>query len=67
MIQIAEKLAQNIPFVRVDFYEINDKLYFGELTFFPGAGLTKFEPEEFDQKFGDLIDLPSVKKEEKKE
>lgn len=66
MIQIAEKLAQNIPFVRVDLYEINNKLYFGELTFFPGAGLTKFEPDEFDRKFGDLIDLSLVKKEEKK-
>ena len=66
MIQIAEKLAQNIPFVRVDLYEINNKLYFGELTFFPGAGLTKFEPDEFDRKFGDLIDLSLVKKEKKK-
>lgn len=58
MISFAEKLAQNIPFVRVDFYEIAGKLYFGELTFFPGGGFEEFEPQEKDLELGSWIKLP---------
>lgn len=58
MISFAEKLAQNIPFVRVDFYEIAGKLYFGELTFFPGSGFEEFEPQEKDLELGSWIKLP---------
>ena len=65
MIQLAEKLSKNIPFLRVDFYQINGKIYFGELTFFPAAGFAKFEPEEWDEKLGELIDLSVVKRNEK--
>ncbi len=53
----ATKLSQNISFLRVDFYEINDKIYFGELTFFPATGLEKFEPNSYDLKLGNLIDI----------
>jgi hypothetical protein len=59
MIEIAEMLAKDIPFVRVDFYEIEDKIYFGELTFYPGAGFENFYPEIWDRKLGDMITLPS--------
>lgn len=62
MIELAEKLAKNIPFLRVDFYEINNKIYFGELTFFPGGGFEEFTPEEWDYKLGEMIDLSKVKK-----
>lgn len=62
MIKLAEGLSQNIPFVRVDFYEINGKIYFGELTFYPGSGIEAFEPKEWDYKFGELIDLQIDKK-----
>ncbi|MBR3319635.1 glycosyl transferase [Candidatus Saccharibacteria bacterium] len=55
MITIAEKLSRNIPFVRVDLYEINGKVYFGELTFFPASGFGRFVPEEWDEKIGRLI------------
>ena len=58
MISFAEKLAQNIPFVRVDFYEIAGKLYFGELTFFPGGGFEEFEPQAEDLELGSWIKLP---------
>ena len=44
MIEIAKTLSTDMPFVRVDFYEINKKPYFSEMTFFPGDGLTPFEP-----------------------
>lgn len=58
MKRLAEKLGQGIPQVRVDFYEINGKVYFGEMTFFSGSGFTAFEPEEWDKTFGDWIALP---------
>ena len=61
MIKLAEKLAEGIPQVRVDFYEINDKIYFGELTFFDSAGFGEFEPECWDFKIGKMLKLPERK------
>lgn len=58
MKNIAEILSQNIPQVRVDLYEINGKIYFGELTFSHWSGFVAFEPAEWDYKLGQLIDLP---------
>ena len=58
MIDFCRKLSNDIPFLRVDFYDINGKLYFGELTFFPGAGFTVLEPAEWDEKMGEWIKLP---------
>ena len=57
MVELSKILAKDIPFVRVDFYEINSKLFFGELTFFPGSGYIPFEPEEWDYKLGEWIRL----------
>jgi len=61
MLELSRVLSKSIPFVRVDWYEINNKIYFGELTFFPGSGFEEFTPEEWDYKLGDLIDLEGVK------
>ena len=58
MIEIAEQLSKDIPFVRTDFYEINGDLYFGEITFYPGSGLEEFQPIEWDEKLGNWITLP---------
>lgn len=58
MILLAEKLSCDIPFVRVDFYNVDGKIYFGEITFFPASGVGKFEPEEWDFKIGKWIALP---------
>ena len=58
MVKLAEILSEDIPFLRVDFYEINGKIYFGELTLYTGAGFTKFEPESADIKIGNLLKLP---------
>lgn len=55
---LAEKLSQGIPQVRVDFYEVNGKVYFGELTFAHWSGMKPFEPEIWDEKFGEFIKLP---------
>ena len=57
MKELARQLSQDIPFVRVDFYDVDGKIYFGEITFFPGAGFGKFIPEEYDKVLGDLITL----------
>ena len=59
---IASKLSQNIPLVRVDLYEVNGKIYFGELTFFHFAGFVPFDPSDWDYKFGEMIKLPNIKK-----
>ena len=58
MITLAEKLSKDIPFVRVDFYEVNGKCYFGELTFYPGNGFEYFKPKEWDEKLGNWLILP---------
>ena len=57
MLQLAEKLSVNIPFVRVDFYEVDGKVYFGELTFFPGSGFEEFTPESADYELGEWLHL----------
>lgn len=57
MINLAEKLSEGIPFVRIDFYLVNHMVYFGEITFFPASGLKGFVPEEWDLRFGELIQL----------
>lgn len=59
MIEFAERLSKDIPFARVDFYEIEGKLYFGELTFYPSAGFEEFTPESYDNMLGSWITLPS--------
>lgn len=57
MTRIAEDLATSFPFVRVDFYEVNRKVIFGEMTFYPKSGLPDFCPLEYDQKLGDLLQI----------
>lgn len=61
MIEIAEILAKPFPFVRVDFYETNEeKMYIGEMTFYPAGGYGTFEPAEWDLKLGELLELPKA-------
>ncbi len=58
LLEYARALSRGIPFVRTDFYIINDQIYFGELTFFPGSGWEFFEPESFEMSLGQLLVLP---------
>ena len=58
MIEIARKLSQNIPHVRIDMYEVHGQIYFGEFTFFDSSGFAKFEPESWDTTLGSWIVLP---------
>ena len=55
---LAAKLSEGIPQVRVDFYEVNGRVYFGEMTFFHWSGFMPYDPEEWDYKMGEWIKLP---------
>ena len=57
MVEYAQKLSEDFPFVRVDFYNIKGKIIFGELTFTPGACLSKTHNELGDKYFGSLLDI----------
>lgn len=61
MKELASKLSKDFPHVRVDFYEIEGQIYFGEMTFFSNAGLVKFDPQEWDNVFGSWLNLPENK------
>ena len=60
MLTISEKLSEGIPHLRVDFYENNDSLYVGELTFYDNAGFSLYNPDEWDFIIGDYLDIPQV-------
>lgn len=62
MIQLSEQLSANMAHVRIDWYIVEETLYFGEITFFDGAGFTPFENEEDDYLLGSWITLPVSKK-----
>ena len=57
MVELARKLSAGIPHVRVDFYDINGHVYFGELTFYHWSGFVPFNPTEWDLKIGNWINL----------
>ena len=58
MRELAKKLSDGIPFLRVDFFFIKGQIYVGELTFYHQSGLTKMKPEMWDMKLGQWISLP---------
>ena len=58
MLRLAEILSRNIPFIRIDFYLVEGKIYFSELTFFPASGFEGYEPAEWDTVFGEWLTLP---------
>lgn len=57
MIAIAKKLSEGIKFVRIDLYEINSHIYFGEYTFYEAGGFWLFKPESFEKELGTWIKL----------
>lgn len=63
MIEIAKKLSEDFPHVRVDLYNIDGKIYFGELTFYTAGGYQNYEPDEFDLMLGKQFNLPNIGKE----
>lgn len=61
MKELAEKLSKGYPQMRVDFYDDNGKIYFGEITFFQEGGFAPWKPDEWNYKFGEYIDLSKCK------
>ena len=57
MVRLAENLSKNMKFARIDFYEVNGKIFFGEITLHPGSGLEAFQPIEWDYKLGSWLKL----------
>lgn len=62
MIELAKILSAGLPHVRVDFYEVNGKIYFGELTFYDMSGFLKLYPDTWEKEWGRLIDLSTIQK-----
>ena len=62
MIAAAEKLGKGLDFIRADFYDTPDRLYFGELTTYPGGGLDRFHPAQFDSYLGSRWKLSAVRR-----
>ena len=62
MLDLAKKLSKDMVFVRVDFYEVNGNIYFGEITFFPASGTSRFINEYTNELFGKWLELPIKKK-----
>lgn len=60
MKRMASVLSSGIPFARIDFYDINGKAYFGEITFFPASGFGYFRPDKWNETLGRVIDLSMV-------
>lgn len=57
MIEYAKKLSEDFKYVRIDFYEINNKVYLSELTFYPNGGYLKFKNKNTEFKIGNLLQL----------
>lgn len=61
MIEIAERIGENFPHVRVDLYYADGRIYFGEMTFYDGSGYMAFVPDSFDTDLGDKFDITEFK------
>lgn len=62
MVNVARKLSEEFPFVRVDLYEHGGRIYFGEMTFCPAGGYAPYRPYEWERKLGDMIELDNTVK-----
>ena len=62
MLEVASKLSKGIPFVRIDFFYVEGKVYFGECTFYDWAGMRPFTDYNWDLQLGSWIDLSIIKK-----
>lgn len=58
MVRVAETLAADFPYARIDLFYCGDKVYFGEITFYHGGAFERFDPPEYDRIFGDKLVLP---------
>ena len=65
MLKIATILSEKFNFIRVDLYYVDDKIYFGELSFYPSNGFVCYETDEMDRFFSEKINLPLKQRGEK--
>ena len=61
MLKVARKLSENIPHVRIDLYNIENKVYFGEMTFFEASGFAKYNPEEYENVFSSYLKIDKTR------
>ena len=61
MKEYAARLSQGIPFLRVDMYCCGKTVYVGELTFYHYGGYIPFNPEEWDCKLGEMLDISEIR------
>ena len=61
MLKLAQMVSKGTIESRIDFYNVNGKIYFGEITFFDSAGFGSFNPEKYDLVFGRMLKLPKIK------
>ena len=62
MVKLAEEMAKDFPFVRVDLYNINGKIYFSELTFTPAKGTLIFDDDKADFEISEWLDIKNYLK-----
>lgn len=67
MLYYSKELSKDFKFVRVDFFEANKELYFGEMTFTPFSGYVHFEPDSYDLHYGNKLKLYETYKENSSE
>ena len=60
MVEASEKLAEGFPFARIDWYNIDGKITFGEITFYPRSGYVRYTPDSFDFDLGKFLELISI-------
>ncbi len=60
MLEIGQEIAKLFPYVRVDFYDVDGKLYYGEITLYHGSGFDIFVPEKYDKYYGEKLILPNL-------
>ena len=66
MKELAERLAEGIPHVRVDFYEVNGNIFFGEMTFYDMSGFLQLYPKSWEEEWGNLINISSLTEKNRK-
>lgn len=66
MIEVVKKLCVGFPHIRVDLYNVDGKIYFGELTFYTSSGFIHIDSEEYSDYLASLIDLSEIKREKDK-
>ena len=57
MLEVSRKLAKDVPFLRTDWYIVENQIYFGEMTFYPGCGFEPIEPYSKDVEWGAWISV----------